>query len=764
MEAPQAQWLWPCWREKKQGKKALGGLKTLKVSNNFGPAGRRNPPRASKFDGEVCKSEFAGRTPSPHKKAQGKEASFLYRPNREKAFVTAKGRRDVKAEAVAKDDSDDDEGASVGRPLTGRDPNDPADWAGDRRKTRAIKGGRSAVVGTVRPKAGQDLDDPADRAGDGLPKARPAKVPPKNGHGVPVEIVNEDGLSSDEVSFTSKDEFASKEGDNKRNPDDDIAAAAQLALGAEGLRPSNEARATVARLPGAVIVQRALAALRDNTNNEASSAAVSNSKVAAQAILRDGMEPNKEADFKANWQAKKGGHTREEAGRATKRKPNHAAHQGGGTRSPQVLTANEEANFEAKLEGRKGGLPEWRGRLGHQEEGRPRGPPGRWDVQPPSVGGVVWFHRGKKIRGKPDRAEALPIFYPTIATKHDEPDDRTDQRLYGSHGKAEEPKAPAKGRHGHKIASHGKDGSDGNEIARVGTTKPALIRALAAATVRGKVSARRGDGGVGMYPDDSITAAARFAPGAMGRMPDNKAKAELECLTGAEVMRRALAALHEDTNEEAERYDDNKEEPSSNGDDDDDGFIVTKDNDTEDNKTLGGEAHKVQRASSRKACQQTHKEAHLFADRGCGTLGLASDGKDGKTQNSKARPGRRAVKEDRNARAPEARQGSRASDTSKSHQKTKETAHHPAYWGSGMHRRALEGEDKKDWAPKAMQAEDAEAWVQAEEASYAQKKSNHAAHQGGGTRSPLGRTALLGLAALFRPATSGKIRGKPDRA
>jgi hypothetical protein len=77
-----------------------------------------------------------------------------------------------------------------------------------------------------------------------------------------------------------------------------------------------------------------------------------------------------------------------------------------------------------------------------------------------------------------------------------------------------------------------------------------------------------------------------------------------------------------------------------------------------------------------------------------------------------------------------------------------------------MHGRASEGEDEKDWAPKAMQAEDAEAWVQAEEASYAQKKPNHVAYQGGGTRSPLWRTALLGSAALFVPATSGKNKGK----
>jgi hypothetical protein len=147
-------------------------------------------------------------------------------------------------------------------------------------------------------------------------------------------------------------------------------------------------------------------------------------------------------------------------------------------------------------------------------------------------------------------------------------------------------------------------------------------------------------------------------------------------------------------------------------------------------------------------------------DRGGGTLGLASDGKDGKTRNSKARPGSWAVNEDRNIRAPKTRQGSLASDASKSHQKTKEAAHHPAYWGSGMHRRASAGEDEKDWPPKATQMEDAVAWVQAKEASYAQKKTNHAAHQGSGTRSPPGRTALLGSAAMFGPATTGKNKGR----
>jgi hypothetical protein len=187
--------------------------------------------------------------------------------------------------------------------------------------------------------------------------------------------------------------------------------------------------------------------------------------------------------------------------------------------------------------------------------------------------------------------EALPIFYPAIATKHDKLDDRTDQRPYGGHGKAEEPKAPTKGGHGHKIASRSKDGSDGNTIACVGATKPELIHALAAATVRGEVSMRRGDGGAGMYPDDGVAAAARFDPRAMGRISNDKAKAELECSTGAEVVRRALAALRDDTNEEAERYNNNEEEPSGGGNNY--GFILTQGANTEDNETLGSEAPKV---------------------------------------------------------------------------------------------------------------------------------------------------------------------------
>jgi hypothetical protein len=210
------------------------------------------------------------------------------------------------------------------------------------------------VVVTGQPKAGQDPNNPADRA----TKARSAKVPPKSGRcvparavfsgrSVPVEIVN--GLSGDEASFASRDEFASKEEDNKRNPDKDIATAAQFAL---GVAPSDEAWAAATRLPGAIVVRRALAALRDDTNEEASLAAASDSKAAAQATLRNGGEPNKEAKFGANRQAKREGHMRKEAGRATKRKSHHP-----GGPIPQVLMADEDANVAANWQAKEGGHP-----------------------------------------------------------------------------------------------------------------------------------------------------------------------------------------------------------------------------------------------------------------------------------------------------------------------------------------------------------------------------------------------------------------------
>jgi hypothetical protein len=67
-------------------------------------------------------------------------------------------------------------------------------------------------------------------------------------------------------------------------------------------------------------------------------------------------------------------------------------------------------------------------------------------------------------------------------------------------------------------------------------------------------------------------------------MPDNEARATLKSLPGAKVVRRALAALRDDTDEEEEQDKEDKEEQGN--DNREDGFVVTQDDDTEDNKTL----------------------------------------------------------------------------------------------------------------------------------------------------------------------------------
>jgi hypothetical protein len=81
------------------------------------------------------------------------------------------------------------------------------------------------------------------------------------------------------------------------------------------------------------------------------------------------------------------------------------------------------------------------------------------------------------------------------------------------------------------------------------------------------MTARCGDGGVGMCPDDDVVTAARLALGVKGRMPDNKARAALKSLPGAKVVR--------DNNNKEEQSNDNGE----------DGFVLTQDKDTMDNET-----------------------------------------------------------------------------------------------------------------------------------------------------------------------------------
>jgi hypothetical protein len=110
MEAPQVQWLWPR-RQGRNKEKRPGRPQDPPGLENFWAG--RNPPHAAKVNSGVREPEFAGGTPSPHKTARGKEAPFLFCLNRKKASATTKGGCDVRVEAVAEDNSDDDKGTSA---------------------------------------------------------------------------------------------------------------------------------------------------------------------------------------------------------------------------------------------------------------------------------------------------------------------------------------------------------------------------------------------------------------------------------------------------------------------------------------------------------------------------------------------------------------------------------------------------------------------------------------------------------------------------
>ncbi len=141
----------------------------------------------------------------------------------------------------------------------------------------------------------------------------------------------------------SEDELASKDEDNEWDPNEDIAAAARFDL---GVAPSDGEGATAARLSGATIGRRALAALREDTDNEASLAA------AAQVTLRNAVKLDDKAEVGANWQSRRDGPTIKEAGRATKRKSHHP-----GGPSPQVLTADKDDDITANWQTKERGHP-----------------------------------------------------------------------------------------------------------------------------------------------------------------------------------------------------------------------------------------------------------------------------------------------------------------------------------------------------------------------------------------------------------------------
>jgi hypothetical protein len=118
---------------------------------------------------------------------RGGEASFLFCLDRKREHAATKGGGGTGVNTINKDDSYNKDGndiASVGRQKTGRDPNDPADRAGDRRL-----------------------------------EMRSTKVPTRSGRGAIIRTADDDILSGGMLPIASNGEFASNERGHKLNKD-----------------------------------------------------------------------------------------------------------------------------------------------------------------------------------------------------------------------------------------------------------------------------------------------------------------------------------------------------------------------------------------------------------------------------------------------------------------------------------------------------------------------------------------------------------------
>jgi hypothetical protein len=173
--------------KKKHGKKALGGLQTLKISNNFGAPGRRSPPRAAKLDSGEIEFGMLRKRPAegtPRKMARGREVKFPFRLDRERAYAARSAQARPPAIATKYADPDDraDQWPYGGHGNAGA-PKVPA------------KGGHRLKV------ASSDKDDSNDdeivRVGAMKPALLRASVAAKDGHGVEIACVDEDDSDND---------------------------------------------------------------------------------------------------------------------------------------------------------------------------------------------------------------------------------------------------------------------------------------------------------------------------------------------------------------------------------------------------------------------------------------------------------------------------------------------------------------------------------------------------------------------------------------
>jgi hypothetical protein len=187
------------------------------------------PPRAAKLN-EVSKPEIAGGTPrenpvdeTPCKKARGREAAI----DRTKAAATIKGGREAEALEEEADDAgiDDDEVASGGR----------------RRPT---------IPTTIANVANVD-DNEATSGG----RCHPIKAPPAIASGgrlrptIVVETFDKDGVTGEEFSLASEDDFATKDDDDDEEEDPEKRTAVpRVRQRATEAPPPNEAEALLGAL------------------------------------------------------------------------------------------------------------------------------------------------------------------------------------------------------------------------------------------------------------------------------------------------------------------------------------------------------------------------------------------------------------------------------------------------------------------------------------------------------------------------------------
>jgi hypothetical protein len=96
--------------KKKQGKKAPGGLQTLKISNNFGSTGRRNPLQAAKLDGGGSELGMPRKRPAEGtscQKARGGEVKFPFRLDCKRAYAAQSMKAKPPAIAAKYNNPDD---------------------------------------------------------------------------------------------------------------------------------------------------------------------------------------------------------------------------------------------------------------------------------------------------------------------------------------------------------------------------------------------------------------------------------------------------------------------------------------------------------------------------------------------------------------------------------------------------------------------------------------------------------------------------------